>query len=217
MHAVSDNEYCVNLRLSTTNLLNWLIHILLKSLILIHIQFYLIHNIYLKSSAVIRTVVSPDFYVKFSILRFSIISIVDIPLNILWNYQFLIWCTFCVIITFIESCYFICHKKLLFPIDARVKRQRVTGLCQIRQFGWPRAQCARSSKLSYQGTLTLRVILVIRQFDWLRALYPQSTKPSYRGEMRTVFADRKKHTCSSLAISRIFLNNTIRWNHHTLE
>ena len=37
----------------------------------------------------------------------SIISIVDIPLNILWNYQFLIWCNFCVIITFIESCYFI--------------------------------------------------------------------------------------------------------------
>ena len=48
VHAVSDNEYCVNLRLSTTNLLNWLIHILLKLLILIHIQFYLIHNIYTK-------------------------------------------------------------------------------------------------------------------------------------------------------------------------
>ena len=47
------------------------------------------------------------FSVKFSVLRFSIISIVDIPLNILWNYQFLIWCNFCVIITFIESCYFI--------------------------------------------------------------------------------------------------------------
>ena len=45
--------------------------------------------------------------VNFSILRFSIISIVDSPLNILWNYQFLIWCNFCVIITFIESCYFI--------------------------------------------------------------------------------------------------------------
>ena len=27
----------------------------------------------------------------------------------------------------------------------------------------------------------------------------------------------KKHTCSSLAISRTFLNNTIRWKHHTLE
>ena len=47
------------------------------------------------------------FSVKFSIWDFSIISIVDIPLNILWNYQFLIWCNFCVIITFIESCYFL--------------------------------------------------------------------------------------------------------------
>ena len=34
------------------------------------------------------------FSVKFSILRFSIISIVDIPFNILWNSQFLIWCNF---------------------------------------------------------------------------------------------------------------------------
>ena len=147
------------------------------------------------------------FSVKFSILRFSIISIVDIPLNILWNYQFLIWCNFCVIITFIESCYK-CHfviKKLLFPIDARVKRQRVTGLCQIRQFGWPRAQCARSSKLSYQGTLTLRVILVIRQFAWLRALCPQSSKPSYRGEMITVFADRKNIHAALLRFFAYFL------------
>ena len=47
------------------------------------------------------------FSVKFFILRFSIISIVDIPFNILWNSQFLIWCNFCVIITFIESCHFI--------------------------------------------------------------------------------------------------------------
>ena len=45
------------------------------------------------------------FSVKFSIMRFSIISIVDIPYNILWNSQFLIRCNFCVIITFIESCH----------------------------------------------------------------------------------------------------------------
>ena len=45
------------------------------------------------------------FSVKFSIMRFSIISIVDIPYNILWYSQFLIWCNFCVIITFIESCH----------------------------------------------------------------------------------------------------------------
>ena len=41
------------------------------------------------------------FSVNFSIFRFSIISIVDIPFNILWNSQFLIWCNFCLIITFI--------------------------------------------------------------------------------------------------------------------
>ena len=46
--------------------------------------------------------------VEFSILRFSIISIVHIPFHIFWNSQFLIRCNFCVIITFVESCHFIC-------------------------------------------------------------------------------------------------------------